>query len=172
MNNQEEIWKDVVGHENIYQVSNLGNVRSCKRNKLLLKNGWYLLRMYNSANGYKFVRINNKTAYIHRLVSLAFLPSIENKKYVNHINGIKDDNRLDNLEWCTAKENTSHAIKTGLILNKGECSGKSKLTESHVFKIREMASQGIGTGEIAKEIGIVKGSAIRFIILRKRWNHI
>lgn len=74
---------------------------------------------------------------IHRLVLSAFVPNTENKEQVNHINGIKSDNRLENLEWCTNGENQIHAISIGLkIPHNGEKIGTSKLKEYQVLEIR------------------------------------
>jgi hypothetical protein len=102
-----EIWKSVFDYEN-YEVSNFGNFR--KGNKIIKgckdKNG-YLISTFRK-NGVK------KTVKLHRLVLLTFIPNPENKPQVNHINGIKDDNRLENLEWCTNSENQRHAVRTGL----------------------------------------------------------
>lgn len=117
----EEIWKDVVGYEGRYQVSNLGRVKSlrmwssvqrryCQRERIL--------KQYQNTTGY--FQINLKTngtrrlGLVHRLVAQAFIPNLENKREVNHINGIKADNRVENLEWCTSQYNTIHAYKTGL----------------------------------------------------------
>ncbi len=96
-----EIWKDIKTNKTS-QISNLGNVRSNKKIR------------YFMLSGYRRVQIYNKQYYIHRLVAQAFIPNPENKPCVNHINGNKLDNRVENLEWCTYSENNSHAYKTGL----------------------------------------------------------
>ena len=105
---ENEIWKDVVGYENLYQVSNLGNVKRTA-----------LLKPHLDHCGYCFVNLSKngvvKCLRVHTLVANAFIPNELNKKEINHINGIKTDNRVDNLEWTTHKENMEHAIKTGLM---------------------------------------------------------
>jgi len=110
-----EVWKDIQGFEGRYQVSNLGNVKSLNFNNT---GKVRLLNNKNLVKGYPFVTLSKNGKYknytIHRLVSLAFIQNPSNKPAVNHINGIKTDNRAVNLEWVTQSENMQHALNTGL----------------------------------------------------------
>ena len=112
---ENEIWKDIKGYEGSYQISNLGRVKSLVR--LHVKKEVILTNTCDS-NGYKMttLTVNGfelKTS-IHRLIAIAFIGNPHNKPQVNHINGIKTDNRIENLEWATSKENINHAWDTGL----------------------------------------------------------
>lgn len=105
-----EEWKDIEGYEGLYQVSNLGRVRSFKQNKSghLLKyksNCWGYFQVGLSKNG------KQKLFSVHRLVAEAFIPKVENKNIVNHIDCDKSNNHANNLEWCTQKENVRHSVK-------------------------------------------------------------
>lgn len=110
---QDEVWKDVVGYEGLYRISNKGTV--CR----LYKNGKVNFMTPRILNGYWRVKLCNgntqKEYFLHRLIAQAFIPNPDNKPEINHINGIKTDNRIENLEWVTRSENAIHATKTGLL---------------------------------------------------------
>ena len=163
---QKEIWKDIEGYEELYRVNPNGRVRGIKRGKDLAhaNNGYY-----------KFVGLckngKSKYMYVHRLVALSFIPNPKNKPEVNHIDGDKSNNYVDNLEWCTTKENCSHAVKTGLRNHKGEKNIKAVLTAQEVIAIRQVNYNKISQARIARIYGVYY-TAISKIIYRKTWKHI
>ena len=155
--------KHIYGFENLYTIDSLGRVWSIRRNKYLKhhveKTGYCSVVLYKA---------KSKTFSIHRLVAKAFLPNIENKKCVNHKNGIKTDNSLANLEWCTYKENHRHAVETGLSVERGEGFSKSKLTEEQVKRIKYGKEKA---ADLARELSVNKGT-IHCIRYNKTWTHI
>jgi hypothetical protein len=134
--NEIEIWKDVLGYESFYQVSNLGNVKTLGNNKF----GNIRVMKNTLRKGYCTVtlRKNNiqKIFRVHRIVAEAFIANPHKKSQVNHKNGIKNDNRLENLEWATAFENMQHASANNLLnVAKGEKHYNFKLSEEKISEI-------------------------------------
>lgn len=119
----EEIWKDVPGYEGRYMVSNFGRIKSIKvwnGNKYLKKydNCDRVLIPCDGRNGYFYVSLCGRKHTVHRLVANAFIQNPQNKTQVNHIDGNKKNNRVENLEWCTNRENALHARKHGLLVGR------------------------------------------------------
>ena len=122
-----EVWKDIEDFEGLYQVSNFGRVKSLERTRKGIKNSncflaGRILKNKHNNKGYCFVGLckNKKITYVrpHRLVAEYFILNPDNKPQVNHIDGNKDNNRIDNLEWMTNAENMQHALANGLVNNK------------------------------------------------------
>lgn len=170
-----EIWKTISGFEN-YEVSSLSNVKR--------KEGTSHLRSINlkgtkDKDGYLKVNLKvsqkTNTKFIHRLVATAFIINTENKPQVNNINGIKDDNRVENLEWCTLSENRQHAYDTGLQNSdsrKGEKNNFNKLKKEQVeFIINEYKAKKVFQHQLALKFNVSQ-SCISIIVNKKNWKWI
>lgn len=183
-----EVWKTIEGTNGLYEVSDHGRVRSLDR---YIEYNWKGKTMRRIQKGkvlsdkcntdYQIVKVyyedGPKYIRIHQLVANAFVKKLEGKNYVNHIDANKHNNRADNLEWVTQKENITHAWEMGL------CSGaiagvghhNSKLTEDDVRWIRENDRTTNGGNmsreEMAKVLG-VSGVSVTNVANRKTWRHI
>ncbi len=122
-----EEWKDIEGYEGLYQVSNLGRVRSLKRTIVdswctrVFKGRILKQTEHNGKQPYFYVTLSknhkNRKILVHRLVAECFIDNDHNKEQVNHIDGNPQNNNVENLEWVTNAENTQHAYNTGLYVN-------------------------------------------------------
>ena len=110
-------WKDIIGYENEYQINQFGEIRTLKDSPKLKKYN-VLKPQINKRNGYVYQMLykngKEKLLRVHRLVAMAFLPNPNNLPQVNHKDGNKQNNSVDNLEWCEQSYNMKHAFKTGL----------------------------------------------------------
>jgi hypothetical protein len=171
-----ELWKDIEGHEGLYQVSNLGRIKSLPKwdGNHLTKEKILKISIFDSG----YLKINlikfgfKKWFSIHRLVAQAFIPNPENKPEVNHKDGIKSHCYEDNLEWNTKKENNQHAVKLGLHA-KGSKNGMSKLTEWDVKMIRKMyKNTKYWTQQKLADLFNVGQQNICNIINNRIWKHV
>ena len=165
-----EIFKRITGYEGLYEISNIGRVKSLK--KYRSKRDIIMKPTINTC-GYFIVTLcingTKKIKRVNRLVAIEFIPNPENKPEVNHKEGNKLDNRDFMLEWTTAKENTQHSFDNGLqVSRKGVKHHNTNLTESDVLSIR---SSKLLQKELAK-IYNVRQQAISDIVNRRRWKHI
>jgi hypothetical protein len=130
---------------------------------------------YISSTGYYMISVstNNKTKpyRVHRLLAEMFIPKIDGFDHVNHKDGNKLNNSLDNLEWCTNKQNIQHAFKNGLINNTNENNGMAKLNKESVIEIKKLLASGLSQYKIAKTYNVSR-SAILKIKLNKTWSNI
>lgn len=181
-NQKTEQWKDVIGYEGLYQVSDLGRVKSMQRicscnskGGTRLKKEKILKQTLQESGYIQRTLLKEGKLFltgVHRLVAKAFISNPENKPEVNHKDCIKHHNYVYNLEWNTYKENIQHSWKNGLAKpKKGEKHNMSKLTEKDVLEIRELYKTK-KVSEIAKMFPKVNEQAIWKIVKRVRWKHI
>lgn len=151
-----------------YMVSNLGNVKS-----LVNPNKPRILKPQSSTNGYLQLNLFSRTGehrkfLVHRLIGLTFIPNLQDKPQINHIDGDRTNNRVENLEWVTPKENIQHALDNNLMCT-GTCHGNSKLKQEDVNFIRDN-KDSYRRVDLAQIFGVSK-ALITNIINGKIWKY-
>lgn len=158
--------KNIIGYEN-YSITEKGIIVNQKTGHT---KSWYI-----GSTGYYMVTLSKSNKQtpkrVHRLLAKMFIPNPENKPHVNHKNGIKTDNDLINLEWCTHLENMEHAFRTGLVNNTGVNNGMAKLNPVSVKSIKHSLLKGESQYKISKRHGVSR-SCILKIHLGTTWKHI
>lgn len=166
-----ETWKTIAGFEN-YQISDKGRVKSLNYAQSgierimksdLTNDGYLRIRLRKNSIAYKY--------YVHRLVALHFIPNPTYLPSVNHINGNRTDNRVENLEWISYSENQLKSNRKPKSQVKGEAVFNSKLTEEKVRKIRRKKEKGYNYSQLSREYKVSTG-AIKKVVLRYTWKHV
>ena len=125
------------------------------------------------ALGYMWCKIEGRGYKVHRLIASAFIPNPKNLRCINHINCIKDDNRISNLEWCTHKQNTGHAWRNNKMPGrKGTANGRAKLTEQLVKVIYKLVTIHGMKRAVVAELFSVSEQMVYFISTRRNWRHV
>ena len=162
----KEIWKDIKGYEGLYQVSNYGRIKSfvgwdgkkyVKREKMLNP---YIQKTNTNSTYYRNVvklkkNKKSKDMKVHRLVAEAFIPNPNDYPIINHKDGNPLNNNVNNLEWCTQKQNVEHAIENELTINKINTIDREDMLE--------MLNKGLRYEEIAKILNIAVGTVYNYI---------
>jgi len=167
-------WRDIPGYEGFYAASDRGEIMRTMsrtsgkagtiRKTMPLNNGYLLMELSRKGEKRRYL--------VHQLVALAFLGEPADGLQINHINGIKTDNRLVNLEYVTAGDNQRHAYKIGLRSGDGVKNSQSKLTEDKVKRIRSRYAKGdITQRQLAEDYGLCQ-QTIGNVITRKSWDHV
>lgn len=171
-----ELWKKVPGYEGYYEASSFGRIRSVDRfvdhkiNGRTMYRGKVISTRLSIPSGYLHVGLTvhgkSKSYTVHRLIMYAFHGKDE-KSQINHKNGIKTDNRVENLEYCTQSQNIKHAYDTGLMRGHkmyGSKGSTALLTTAQVNEIRDRYSRGgITQKEIAKKYGVCRHTILNII---------
>ena len=170
-----EIWKDIQGFRDLYQVSNLGNIRRKDSGRMLtplhLSKGYLGVRLYETKK-------IAKTLKIHRLVAEYFIPNNFNLPQVNHKDGNKNNNQVSNLEWCSNSYNMKHALDNSLI-SRGEQRPVSKCTEASLYLLQQLISCGFTIKQLSliymmsknSMKNIIRGVTYRHLKLNIKYNN-
>jgi hypothetical protein len=173
----EEQWRKIPGHPEIYEVSNFGRAR---RLAYKFKTSYRGAPMERSRSakvfpsfadrvGYHRVKLGSRLVSLHRIVAAAWIPNPHNKPQINHKNGIKSDNRIDNLECVTREENRDHALINGLY-PRGSKHPRHILTEEDAWTIRKALQHNVPQEKLAKLFGVSQ-KTISSIATMRSWHY-
>lgn len=171
-----EEWRQVPGYSQ-YMASNMGKLKSFRKYR-----GGKMLACTIGSVGYPVTSAINdsgdlKVVYVHKLIALAFIPNPDNKKYINHKNGIKHDNRAENLEWCTCSENLQHAWDNGLNTGESRSRGSDHYLAKPIYQyatdgslIKKWEFQSQVTSEGYKQARVSKAAIYRRVYAGCIWS--
>lgn len=164
----KEFWKDVPGHDDLYEASNTGRIKRKKTGRILSQRlepmGYLRVKMFNKNNVPSDYRV-------HRIIALTFITKNQKKNNVNHIDGNKINNNVSNLEWVTRSENTKHAYRTGLANKQGENHHNAILSEKDVLNIRRLYGNGVSQADLHRKYSLNR-TTISDIVRHLAWQHI
>lgn len=174
---ENEQWKVIKGFENEYLISNYGRIKSktrifyCGKNhssKKIIKE--HILHVYFRKNKYVGVTLKKNGEHfsceVHRLVAEAFIPNIEQKEQVNHKDGDKHNNKVENLEWFTRSENALHSY-----FKLGNIKYKRNFSEQEIKEIRKLYSQGCSKNQLARQYYCSR-TAIKRLVENQSYQHV
>jgi hypothetical protein len=180
-----ELWRDVVGYEGLYQISNYGRLKSLSRvEHLVYSDGRQgvrnrkekILNPSTDKDGYLITGLRRdgvqKTVKLHRIVAIAFIPNFDSLPEVNHKDGNKHNNTVDNLEWSSHQDNITHAVETELRDGRGERNVNAKLTGEDVAYIRKNYTprhKEFSAVALSNKFG-VSATMIHNIMKGRNWN--
>lgn len=161
---ESEAWKPIGGTG--YEVSSVGRLRE----------GGRILKQWKSDQGYMLARLSGprRVERVHRLVAMAFVPNLDSKPFVNHLDCDRANNRADNLEWCTQRENLAHAAELGRMQRDywvGKRSPNASLSDEQAREIRRLCEGGLSYGSLGRIYGLSK-RAIGRLVHRETYSNV